>query len=67
MPVKLVDCRPGRQTSSNGQLDYLSGKDDYPTHCKICHVRLETFREDPNRDTCSYVTCISTNLKENNK
>ncbi len=59
---KLIDCRPGRQVSSNGQLDYLRGNDNYPTHCKICHSRLETFREDPDKDTCDYVACTADNL-----
>jgi hypothetical protein len=60
---KLVDCRPGQQRTSSGQLDYLNGTDDYPTTCRICGIRLDTFREDSNKNTCEYVACISNNLK----
>ena len=50
---KMVDCRPVRQTSSNGQLDYLSGKDDYPTICRCCHVKLPMMRKPNEIDICT--------------
>lgn len=54
MLTKLVDCRPGRQLTS-GQLDYLSGKDDYDVQCKGCHIKLPMFRRADELDICT--TC----------
>lgn len=60
---KLVDCRPGQQRS-NGQLDYLLKKDEYPQNCKCCGIQLPMFREDPKQDICNSVGCVVIELKE---